>query len=160
MAVSMSQLEFGRLDVLLRVQSGRLRVADACQLLDLQRRQVFRLLRGLKQDGSSSVLSKRRGKPSNNRLPDETRTLALTLVREHYPDFGPTQALEKLAAHYGLCVSRETLRGWMIADGLWIDRRQRTPSERVTGAPSARSSPHSPRQRATRWISPLSPRNA
>ena len=63
MAVSMSQLEFGRLDVLLRVQSGRLRVADACQLLDLQRRQVFRLLRGLKQDGSSSVLSKRRGKP-------------------------------------------------------------------------------------------------
>ncbi len=111
MAVSMSQLEFGRLDVLLRVQSGRLRVADACQLLDLQRRQVFRLLRGLKQDGSSSVLSKRRDKPSNNRLPVEIRTLALTLVRERYPDFGPTLALEKLAAHHGLCVSQATLRG-------------------------------------------------
>jgi hypothetical protein len=49
--VSMSKQEFSRLDVLLRVQSGRLRVSDACVLIGLQRRQVFRLLRGLKQDG-------------------------------------------------------------------------------------------------------------
>ena len=44
--LSMSKQEFSRLDVLLRVQSGRLRVADACALVGLQRRQVFRLLRG------------------------------------------------------------------------------------------------------------------
>jgi hypothetical protein len=42
--VSMSKQEFSRLDVLLRVQSGRLRIADACALLDLRRRQLFRLL--------------------------------------------------------------------------------------------------------------------
>src|SRR3954468_14209004 len=92
----MSKQEFSRLDVLLRVQSGRLRVTDACVLIGLQRRQVFRLLRGLKQGGATSLLSKRRGKPGNHRLPDEVRTLALS-------------------------VSRETLRGWMIADGLWHD---------------------------------------
>jgi Winged helix-turn helix len=51
-------------EVLLRVQSGRLRVTDACVLIGLQRRQVFRLLRGLKQDGAASLLSKHRGKPS------------------------------------------------------------------------------------------------
>ena len=45
--LSMSKQEFSRLDVLLRVQSGRLRVTDACVLIGLQRRQVFRLLRGL-----------------------------------------------------------------------------------------------------------------
>ena len=49
--LSMSKPEFSRLDVLLRVQSGRLRVTDACVLIGLQRRQVFRLLRGLKLDG-------------------------------------------------------------------------------------------------------------
>ncbi len=48
--LSMSKQEFSRLDVLPRVQSGRLRVADACTLMGLHRRQVFRLLRGLKQD--------------------------------------------------------------------------------------------------------------
>jgi hypothetical protein len=38
--VSMSKQEFSRLDVLLRVQSGRLRISDACALIGLQRRQV------------------------------------------------------------------------------------------------------------------------
>src|SRR6201994_5023468 len=131
----MSKQEFSRLDVLLRVQSGRLRVTDACVLIGLQRRQVFRLLRGLKQDGATSLLSKRRGRPSNHRLPDEVRTLALSIVRERYSDFGPSLAAEKLAEHHGCSVSRETLRGWMIADGLWQDRRHRLPA------------PHQPRRR-------------
>jgi hypothetical protein len=104
-------------------------------LVGLQRRQVFRLLRGLKQDGAASLLSKHRGKPSNHRLPVEVRILALAIVRERYPDFGPTLAAEKLAEHHGCSVSRETLRGWMIADGLWQDRRHRLPS------------PHQPRRR-------------
>jgi Winged helix-turn helix len=133
--VSMSKQEFDRLEVLLRVQSGSLRIADACELIGLHRRQVFRLLRGLKQDGAASLLSKRRGKPSNNRLPAEVRTLALSIVRERYADFGPTLAAEKLAEHHGCTISRETLRGWMIADGLWQDRRHRLPS------------PHQPRRR-------------
>jgi len=81
--VSMSKREFNRLDVLLRVQAGRLRVSDACVLIGLQRRQVFRLLRGLKQDGSASLLSKRRGKPSNHRLPAEVRTLVTSSARQH-----------------------------------------------------------------------------
>ena len=115
--VSMSKQEFSRLEVLLQVQSGCLRVADACELIGLQRRQVFRLLRGLKQDGATSLLSQRRGKPSNHRLPAEVRALALSIVRERYADFGPTLAAEKLAEHHGCSVSRETLRGWMIADG-------------------------------------------
>ena len=120
---------------LLRVQSGRLRVRDACALIGLRRRQIFRLLRGLKQDGATSLLSKHRGKPSNHRLPTAVRALALSLVRERYADFGPTLATEKLAAQHGCTMSRETLRGWMIADGLWTDRRHPLPS------------PHQPRRR-------------
>jgi hypothetical protein len=133
--LSMSKQEFSRLDVLLRVRSGRLRIADACALIGLRRRQVFRLLRGLKQDGAASLLSKGRGKASNHRLPTEVRTLALSIVRERYSDFGPTFAAEKLAELHGCSVSRETLRGWMIADGLWVDRRHRL------------ASPHQPRRR-------------
>jgi len=133
--LSMSKQEFSRLEVLLRVQSGGLGVTDACVLIGLKRRQVFRLLRGLKQDGAASLLSKHRGRPSNHRLPAEVRTLALSIVRERYSDFGPSLAAEKLAEHHGCSVSRETLRSWMIADGLWQDRRHRLPS------------PHQPRRR-------------
>ena len=45
----------------------------------------------------------------------------LALMREHYADFGPTLAAEKLAARHGLRVGVETLRRWMMADGLWKD---------------------------------------
>jgi hypothetical protein len=55
--LSMSKQQFSRLDVLLRVQSGGLRVSNACVLIGLQRRQLFRLLRGLKQDGITSLPS-------------------------------------------------------------------------------------------------------
>ena len=58
-----------------------------------------------------------------------------SLVRDRYADFGPTLAAEKLAEVHGCTISRETLRGWMIAAGLWIDRRHRLPA------------PHQPRRR-------------
>jgi hypothetical protein len=66
--LSMSKQEFSRLEVLLRVQSGRLRISDACVLIGLQRRQLFRLLRGLKRESATGLVSKRRGRPSNHRL--------------------------------------------------------------------------------------------
>ena len=66
--LSMSKQEFTRLDVLLRVQSGGLRVSDACGLIGLRRRQMFRLLRDLKRDGATSLLSKRRGNPCSRIL--------------------------------------------------------------------------------------------
>src|SRR3954469_18913999 len=85
--------------------------------------------------GAASLVSKRRGRPSNNRLPEAYRDLALSLVRERYADFGPTLAAEKLAEVHGCAISRETLRFWMIAACLWVDPRHRLPS------------PHQPRRR-------------
>jgi len=55
--VSMSKQEFSRLEVLLGVQSGRLRIADASRLIGICRRHVVRLLCGLRQDGASSLVS-------------------------------------------------------------------------------------------------------
>ena len=99
--VSMSKLEFERLDVLTGVQSGRLRVEYACTLMGLSRRHVFRLLQGLRSDGAPSLVSRRRGLPSNRRLLDAIRALWMALVRERYLDFGPTLAAGKLAELHG-----------------------------------------------------------
>ena len=118
--VSMNTREFSRLQVLLDVQ--------AAQLIGLGRRQVFKLLEGLRAFGPSGLISKRRGRPSNRRLPPEYRELAMALVRERYADFGPTLAVEKLSELHSFDISRETLRHWMIEDGLWTDRRHRLPS--------------------------------
>ena len=67
--VSMSKMEFDRLEVLLGVQSGRLRVADVCELLSLKRRQVFRLLAGLKHGSAALTALSASFRYSNPYLP-------------------------------------------------------------------------------------------
>src|SRR5271169_6345105 len=75
MVVSMSKKEFDRLEVLLGVQSGRLRIADACELLRLRRRQVFRLLAGLKHGGAALAFARERqaSYPPNRKRADPRR---------------------------------------------------------------------------------------
>ncbi len=126
--VSMSDKEFSRLDVVLAVEAGRISIDDAARLMNVQRRQVFRVLADFRRHGAASLVSKKRGRPSNNRLPQAVRDLTMTLVRQRYADFGATLAAEKLAEIHDCRVSRETLRKWMIEDGLWLDRRRRLPS--------------------------------
>ena len=58
----------------------------------------------------------------------------MRILRESYPDFGPTLAAEKLAARHHLVLSKETVRRVQIAAGLWVPRKLRTP--KVQSAPS------------------------
>ena len=61
--VSMSKQDFSRLEVLLRVQSGRLRIADACELTAMGRRQIFRLRQTCAVASPASLSSHKRGRP-------------------------------------------------------------------------------------------------
>jgi len=108
--VTMSERELNRVEVLAQVDDGRLTVANAANMLDLTRRQVFRLLKRYRQDGASAIRHKSRGRAPNNQIHSAKRDYALTVIKEHYPDFGPTLAAEMLAEHHGLKVSRETVR--------------------------------------------------
>ena len=53
--VSMSAKEFSRLDVLMDLEARRVTVRDACGLLRLKRRQVFRLLKDFRAHGAASL---------------------------------------------------------------------------------------------------------
>ena len=121
----MSDRELSRLEVLRDLDQRRLTTAAAGQLLGLERRQVFRLLKAYRIEGPSGLISKRRGRRSNRRKPEALRRAVLTIIRQWYWDFGPTLAAEKLCEDHGIAVGRETLRQWMIEAGLWRDRKQR-----------------------------------
>jgi transposase len=123
--LSVSEGELRRLEVLRDVDRGDLPVRAAAQLLGRSERQVWRLLKAFRGDGAAGLISKKRGRPSNRRTPAAVRDAALWIVRQYYADFGPTLAAEKLAAEHGFSLSSETLRKWMIAGGLWRDRKQR-----------------------------------
>jgi Homeodomain-like domain len=122
--LSVSDGELRRLEVLRDVDRGGLPVRAAAQLLRRSERQVWRLLKAFRSAGAAGLVSKKRGRPSNRRTAAAAHAAALWIVRHHYADFGPTLAAEKLAEH-SFAFSSETLRKWMIADGLWRDRKQR-----------------------------------
>lgn len=122
---TMSAKELDRLEVLGRVIERRLTQRQAAEQLGLSLRQVERLCRALRADGAGGLVSRKRSRPSNRKLPEAVREHALGLVLARYADFGPTLACEKLTEQHGVGVSRETLRRWMIDAGLWVPRSQR-----------------------------------
>ena len=91
----MSDRELQRLEVLQDLDRRRLTPAAAGQLLGLERRQVFRLLKAYRIEGPTGLISKRRGRRSNRCKPEALRRAALTIFRQWYWDFGPTLAAEK-----------------------------------------------------------------
>ena len=123
--LSMSNEELRRLEVVRDVDRGGLPVRAAAPLLGRSERQVWRLLKAFRAEGAAGLVSKKRGRPSNRRTAASVRAAALWIVRQNYADFGPTLAAEKLAGEHGFAFSNETLRKWMIEDGLWLDRKQR-----------------------------------
>jgi len=121
---SLSTREMDRLQVVLRIADRRLTQTAGAQILGISDRQMRRICRRFAQEGAAGLESKRRGQ-SNRRLPVELRKEALGLVRARYADFGPTLAQEKLLEQHDIRVAPETLRQWMIDDGIWLTRRQR-----------------------------------
>jgi transposase len=80
--VLMSKRELNRLDVLARLDSDRLTVLAAAGLMNVTRRQTYRLLSRYRDGGAPAIADQRRGRPSNNRLSDAGRDHAISLVRQ------------------------------------------------------------------------------
>jgi hypothetical protein len=120
----MSQQERDRLRVLQDVEEGRLTQAKAAQLLKLTTRQVRRLQQRWRKKGPAALVHRLRGQPSNHRHEAVLKKKVVQAYRRRYADFGPTFASEKLAEE-GLPIAVNTLRRWLLAEGLWQRRRRR-----------------------------------
>src|SRR5882724_8567286 len=123
--LTVSHSELSRLEVINRVLDGRLSQVAAGRLLGVTDRQVRRLVRRVEARGADGIVSRRRGGPSNNRLPRRFVDQVVAIVRERYADFGPTLAAEQLAKRHDVRVARESLRRMMIAAGVWTPRSER-----------------------------------
>lgn len=121
----MSHREIDRLKIMQSLRGKHIKQAEAAVQLGLSVRQVKRLQKRFREQGAQGLVSGHRGRRANNALAEGLRHAALALVREHYHDFGPTLAWEKLTEKHGCTFSVETLRKWMIADGLWVGKSRK-----------------------------------
>ena len=128
----MSERELRRVAMLGRVAAGELKLVQAAELLELSYRQGKRIWRRYREEGAEGLVHRSAGRPSNRSYPERWRRQVLRLVREKYSGdvgkrFGPTLAAEHLAEENRIEVHAETLRRWMLAEGLWSRERKRAP---------------------------------
>jgi hypothetical protein len=115
----MGQEERDWLHWLKQVRDGELTQRQAAACMKVTDRWVRKLLRQYERVGDGAVVHGLRGRASNRRIADEIRRKALRILQQpDWHDFGPTFASEQLAKRQ-IRVSKETVRGWMMAEGLW-----------------------------------------
>ena len=124
----MSVGELQRVEVMARVAKGDLAVVDAATILGLSYRQTKRVWRTYRRKGATGLQHASAGRRSNRAIAPVIRRRALALIRKKYGGdeasrFGPTLAAEHLAEEDAVVVHPETLRRWMLAEGLWSRAR-------------------------------------
>ena len=116
--IEMSGKEVKRLELLRQVADGVVSLGRAGQALGLSDRQLRWGRRRYEREGAVGLVSRHRGQPSNRRFAELIKDAMVDRVRERYADFSPTLVAEYLRSE-SFSVSKETLCGWMIAEGLW-----------------------------------------
>ena len=121
----MSQRERDWVHWLKQAEGKQITQAKAAKQMRVSERWVRPLLRRRQKEGDRVVVHRLRGRPSNRKLPERTRSRVLRLIQRDYSDFGPTLIAEYVESEHGTRVGKETLRKWMIGAGLWKAKRAR-----------------------------------
>ena len=116
----MTQAERDRLVALNKAEKKLITQRQAAAEIGVSERQFRRLLRRYRKEKDRAVVHRLRGRPSNRRCGEESEQRAIEILRQkEYQGFGPTLASEYLAKKHGVKASKETVRKWMVAAGLW-----------------------------------------
>jgi hypothetical protein len=124
-SLTLSHQELNRLSLVESIIAKRITQHQAAIQLRLSTRQVKRLVRAYRLSGAAGLQSKHRGRQPNNAISQSIRQQALALIKQHYDDFSPTFAHQKLTEQHGLVFSVETLRQWMMTESMWQSKARR-----------------------------------
>ena len=123
--VLMSKRELNRLDVLARLESGRLTAAAAAELMRVSERQMYRLLSRFREAVRLAIADRAAAAPQTTAC-----RMSFAIMRSLW--CGSTTRISarpwrprSLAERHDLRVSRETLRSWMVQAGIWRPRAER-----------------------------------
>lgn len=121
----MSAKERKRKSVFDMVKSGGITLKAASGLLGLSGRHCRRIYHRYLEEGDIGLVHRSRGRPGNRCKPPSFRKKVIAAYKKYYSkvELGPTLAAEKLVEK-GLGIDHETLRRWLLAEGLWSRHRK------------------------------------
>ena len=123
--ITMKRKELRRLHVIQKVLEKEIKQVNAAEILGLSTRQVKRIVKRVRKEGEVGIIHKLRGRRSSNAIDEKKKKEVNRVCKQKYEDFGPTLASEKLLENEKIEVSKETVRQWMLEEGLWTIKRKR-----------------------------------
>ena len=112
-------------EILTAVIEGKITNSHAAKQLRLSIRQVQRAKAAIRKGGTTAIVHKLKGKPSNHRYAQEAKEKVLEIIKKSYSDFKPGFATEKLQETDNIPMTSQTVRVWMHEAGLWKSRKQK-----------------------------------
>lgn len=126
----MSQKEADRLAIISQIGSNKLTVKEGSELLCISQRQIYRIMKRVKQEGTKGVIHKLRGRQSNRGYPKELKSEIIRIYRKSYSDYGPTLFSEMLVEYHNILINHETIRKWLRQKAITTSIRKKRPHRR------------------------------
>lgn len=128
--LTMSRKEIDRLMLISQIEESKISVLAASRLLGLSQRQIYRILKRVKSEGSKGIVHKLRGRKSNRGYPEELKGKIIRIYRKQYSDYGPTLFTEMLIEYHNISLNRETVRNWLRQRSITTSLRKKRPHRR------------------------------
>jgi len=125
----LSTKEITKYTVIKDAVKGYLKSNQAAEQLGLSTRQIFRLKKALREEGMDGIIHGNKGKRSPRRIPDNIRDRIDLLYKGRYVGFNISHFTEMLEEKEGIILSRETVRGILLAKGSY-EKRKKQPKHR------------------------------
>jgi len=126
----MRQKEVKRLQIIQKVLGRQINQQKAAEVLRLTDRQIRRIVKRIREEGEKGIVHRLRGREGNRRIDSKVKDRVVGIYRKVYEGFGPRLASEKLLEREKIKVNEETLRLWLIEEGLWKKRKGRKEKKR------------------------------
>jgi len=124
--IAMTQEELKRKTIIEQAKDKRVTQKEGAKKLGISERHFRRLLKRYREQGDCGLVSRHRGKPSNNRMKADTRDKIIEFIEDPmYTGFGPTLLNEFLERTTRISISRESMRQIMIEEGKHHPKKKR-----------------------------------
>lgn len=108
--MELKMVEQKRLEVIQMIMDERLSILEACKVLGKSERQVYRILKRVREEGITGVVHKNKGRASPRKVSKKTRQIILKLCVSKFRGINDTHLRELLLAKENIKIGRETLR--------------------------------------------------
>lgn len=122
--------EKNKIEVMQGVMDGRIKVEEARRVLNRSVRQVFRMLKSLREQGLAGLVHGNKGRSSPRRIRKSIRKRIVALARGRLSDINDTHLSEILLREEKIRISRQALRRILRGADIPAKLKRRSPKHR------------------------------